>query len=239
VAGIDDIRFREALYTAAEAARIVDVPTSTLATWVHGYERRPAGRAVVHGAALLEALPADPGRASLPFITVAEAMVLAAIRHQGVPMQRIRPALEVLRRELGVEHALATRRLYTEGAELLFDYAEHTGGTAAGEAARELVVVRSGQRVFTEVVAGYLKRISFADDGWAQRLSPPQYRDAEVIVDPRFSFGQPTFSRGRARVSDVLERFWAGEDITTIAAEFGVPLPHIEDVLRVASRRAA
>jgi uncharacterized protein (DUF433 family) len=175
----------------------------------------------------------------LPFITVAEAMVLAAIRDQGVPMQRIRPAVDALRRELGVEHALATKRLYTDGAEVLLDYAERAGQTVEADAARELVVIRSGQRVFTEVVEGYLRRISFAADGWAERLAPPQYRDGEVIVDPRFSFGQPTFVRGRARVSDVLERFWAGEDLTAVALEFGVPLAHVEDVVRVASRAAA
>jgi uncharacterized protein (DUF433 family) len=236
---VSDIRFVQPLYTVAEAARIVDVPTSTFTRWVRGYERRPPGRAVVIGAPLLETLPAQPGSPSLPFIAVAEAMVLAAIRRQGVPMQRIRPALDVLRRQLGLEHALATQRLYTEGAEVLLDYADHAGQTDAAEAVRELVVVRSGQRVFTEVVEGYLRRISFAADGWAERLSPPRYREGEVIVDPRFSFGQPTFLRGRARVSDVLERFWAGEDLSAVAAEFGVPVAHVEDVVRVASRAAA
>jgi hypothetical protein len=40
-------------------------------------------------------------------------------------------------------------------------------------------------------------------------------------------------------VSDVLDRFWAGDDIETLCLEFGVPEPEIEDVLRAASRRAA
>jgi hypothetical protein len=40
-------------------------------------------------------------------------------------------------------------------------------------------------------------------------------------------------------VSDVLDRFWAGDDIRTLSFEFGVPEPEIEDVLRAASRRAA
>jgi hypothetical protein len=36
-------------------------------------------------------------------------------------MQRIRPAIDVLSQEVGLEHALASRRLYTDGAEVLFD----------------------------------------------------------------------------------------------------------------------
>jgi hypothetical protein len=35
----NDIRFSEPLYTVAEAARVIDVPASTLATWTKGYVR--------------------------------------------------------------------------------------------------------------------------------------------------------------------------------------------------------
>lgn len=175
----------------------------------------------------------------MPFIGLAEGLVLAAFRRHGVPMQRIRPALEVLRRELGVDHALASRKLYTDGAEVLFDYANHAGDTPEGNTVRELVVVRHGQRVFGEIVDAYLQRVTYAADGWVERIRLPQYQRAEVIADPRFSCGEPTFRIGRARISDALERFWAGEDLASVAQEFGVPEDQIEDVVRVASRRAA
>jgi uncharacterized protein (DUF433 family) len=67
----------------------------------------------------------------------------------------------------------------------------------------------------------------------------PAYQRAEVMVDPSRSFGQPIFSRGGARISDVLDRFWTGDDLDTLTDEFGVPRAELEDVLRVASRRAA
>jgi len=44
-------------------------------------------------------------------------------------MQRVRPAIDVLARELGLEHALASRRLYTDGAEVLYGYARHASDT--------------------------------------------------------------------------------------------------------------
>jgi len=230
-----DVRFNAPLYTMAEAARVLDVPVSTFQTWARGYERRPPGRPVVKGSPILTTVPAEPGEPNVPFIGLAEGLVLAAIRRHGVPMQRIRPALDVLRTELGIDYALASRKLYTDGAEVLFDYAEHAGD----DTVRELVVVRNDQRVFDEIVDSYLKRITYADDGWAERIRLPQYRRAEVLADPRFSYGQPTFRAGRARVSDALERFWAGEDLAMVAAEFGVPEEELEDVVRVASRRAA
>lgn len=232
---MDDLRFSEPLYSIAEAARTLDVPAATFQTWARGYVRRPVGKPAVIGQPIVTALPASGRAPSVPFVGLAEGYVLAAIRKQGVPLQRIRPALDVLQRELGLEHALASKRLYTDGAELLFDYASH----AHDESARELVVVRHGQRVFSEVIDSYLRRITFASDGWAQRIRLPQYQRAAVIADPRFGFGQPSFVHGRAKVADVLERFWAGEDLSSLSEEFGVPLIELEDAVRVASRRAA
>jgi uncharacterized protein (DUF433 family) len=67
----------------------------------------------------------------------------------------------------------------------------------------------------------------------------PAYEHAEVVVDPRRAFGAPVFERGGARVEDVLGRFWAGESLDELSDEFGVPADQLEDVVRVASRRAA
>jgi len=76
---------------------------------------------------------ASQGGAVVPFIGLAEGYVLAALRKAGVSLQRIRPALNHLQRELGLEHALASRRLYTDGAEVLYDYAERQADPAEAE----------------------------------------------------------------------------------------------------------
>lgn len=230
-----DLRFDRPLYTLAEAAGALDVPATTFRNWARGYTYPGPTGAKATASPVVTAFPAASGEACVPFIGLAEGLALAAIRRQGVPLQRIRPALVALQRELGVEHALASRTLYTDGAEVLFDYAEAAGDRTV----KELVVVRNGQRVFTEVVDSYLKLVTFADDGWASRIQLPRYGNTVVIADPRFSFGMPTFLHGRARVSDVLELFWAGENLAIVAQEFGLTTQDVEDAVRVASRRAA
>ena len=236
---VDDVRFSAPLYSVAEAARLIDVPASTFKNWVRGYVRRGVGGPLVIGKPIVTATAGEPGQDSVPFIGLAEGMVLAAFRRQGVPLQRIRPALEVLEREIGIEHALASERLFTDGVEILVDYAESAGETPEAASARELVVVRHGQRVFADVVDSYLKRITFAEDGWAERLQLPQYLRASVIVDPRLSFGRPVFEHSGARLADALGMFQAGEDLDTVGAEYGVDRAELEDAVRVASRRAA
>ena len=233
-------RFSTPLYGIGEAAAYLDVPSSTLATWAYGYERRGPGAGIVAASPVITARrPAHRHEAAVPFIGLAEAYALTAFRQAGVPMQRIRPAIDALHHELGLQHALASRRLYTDGAEILYDFAQHADGTPEGESARELVVVRNNQRVFAEVVARYLRRMDFAPDGYAQVIHLPQYRVAEVTVDPDHAFGRPRFTRGGAGLDDVIDLFRAGEPVDTVAAEFGLSRDEVEDALRVNTRTAA
>lgn len=234
--GVD--RFGTLLYGIGEAAGYLAVPPSTLTTWAYGYEWRQAGTRKARPI-VTATKPERPGDPAVPFIGLAEAYALAAFRHAGVPMQRIRPAIDVLARELGLAHALASRRLYTDGAEVLYDYARHAGDTPEADSARELVVIRNNQRVFAEVVDLYLRRIDFAADGYAQLIRLPQYRVADVTVDPDHSFGRPRFARGGAAVDDVIDLFRAGEPVDAVAGEFGLSRGEVEDAIRVATRAAA
>jgi uncharacterized protein (DUF433 family) len=194
----------------------------------------------VVGAPVLTAIGKDGARGPVvPFVGLAEGLVLTAIRHGGVPLQRIRPALAQLEKEFSVQHALASKRLYTDGAEILFDYSENGDDPDAARAARDLVVVRNGQRVFSDVVESYLRRIEFGKDGYAKLIHLPAYQTADVVVDPTRGFGQPIFARGGARLEDAIALFRAGESLDSVSKEYGVPRADLEDAVRIATRIAA
>ncbi len=231
----DDRRFGLPLYTVAEAARFLDVPTSTFATWSKGYVRRPPRRRSVTGAPIVTSVEAEHGYPSIPFVGLAEAMVLAAFRRGGVSLQHIRRAVTIIEREIGLEHALASRRLYTDGAVILYDYAE----AKQEQELKGLTEVVSRQRVFAPAVEEYLKRIEYGSDGWATRLVSPATSRRVVVADPRRSFGQPIFIHGGVRVEDVLDRWRAGDSLVEAAEDFGVPPEDVEDILRVALPTAA
>ncbi len=231
----EDIRFSVPLYTLAEAARFLDVPTSTFTTWARGYVRRPPGRPPVHGDPIVTSVEAARNLPTIPFIGLAEGMVLAAFRRAGVSLQHIRGAVAILEQEIGIDHALASRRLYSDGAVILFDYADAKGD----EELAGLTEVVSRQRVFSPVVREYLTRIEYARDGWARQLVSPKTRDRVVVVDPRRAFGQPIFVHGAAPVESVISRWKAGESIEHVAQDFGVPPADVEDYLRAAVPLAA
>jgi uncharacterized protein (DUF433 family) len=231
----DDPRLTRPLLTVREVANGLRVPESTFRTWARGYERPGRARPVI-GEPVVTSLPVRGREASIPFIGVAEGLVLAAFRRSGVPPQRIRPALRRLGEEIGIEHALASQRLYSDGADVLYDYAEAAHDEQVAE---QLTVVRSGQRVFAEVVEDYLQLITYATDGWPALVRLPAFGRAVVVVDPNRAFGRPLFASGGARVEDVLDRWRAGESFAELSRDFGVPPEEIEDAARAAAARAA
>lgn len=222
----DDPRVARPIFTLREAAGYLGVPKST----VHEWARPSAGRSP-----LITVFPRRGREATVPFLGFAEAYVLSTFRKAGVPLQRIRPAVEVLSREIGIEHALASERLYTDGAEVLFDYASER----RDDELLELVAPRTGQYQFSELVRDYLQRITYGGDGWASHVQLPIYGRAGVVVDPEVAFGLPILTNGGARVEDLVDRFLAGDTITDIADDFAVPVDQVEDVIRVATRTAA
>lgn len=117
-----DGRFDVPLYTVAEAARALGVPAPTFTTWARGYERRPSGRKPVRGDAVVTVFKAAPGRPSVPFVGLAEGLVLAAVRQAGVPLQRVRPALARLSQEIRLSHALASKRLWRVFSDVVRSY---------------------------------------------------------------------------------------------------------------------
>jgi uncharacterized protein (DUF433 family) len=226
-----DIRFTEPLYTLTEAARYLRVRPDTFVTWAEGYVRHFPGRASVVKGPIVTAFPGTRGTPRVPFVGLSEAMVLAAFRRSGLPMQRIRPAVRILQQEIGLEHALASQRVYSDGAEILYDFAERYDEDEIGT----LVVVRSGQHVFRDVVADYLKRISYDDDGWARHLVLPITKRKLIAVDPWRGFGQPLFLHGGAPLDSVLARIRAGEPLEDVAADFEVPREDVQEALRAAA----
>jgi uncharacterized protein (DUF433 family)/transposase-like protein len=232
-------RFSSPLYAVAEAARYLDVPASTLTSWAKGYRHAGKGRPAVTGSPVLTTVT-SPGRGPvIPFVGLAEGLVLTAMRRAGVPLQRIRPALARLNEELGLQHALASRRLYTDGAEVLYDYAETGEDEDAARAARE---PRGGPERPAGVQRGR-RRLPAPAGVRRRRLrathSSPAYEVAEVVVDAARGFGQPIFARGGARLEDALALFWAGEPLDVVAEQYGIPRAQLEDAVRIATRVAA
>ncbi len=137
--------------------------------------------------------------------------------------QRIRRVLEALIEQGELEHALASRKLYSDGAEILYDYARSSDDKQLGL----LTIVHSGQRVFHDAIKQYLERITFGDV-WVNKLILPVTKRPLLRVAASVQGGDPLFLNGGAPLSAVRSRLAAGEPVKSVARDYGVPINYNE-----------
>ncbi len=220
---MSDPRFDVGLLDISDAARFLGIGRSRFQRWARGD---------AHDAPLLDIVSAVPGQARVPFIAMAEAHVLEALRQAGVRPTRIRPALNRLAGEFGRDYVLASRNLATDGIDVLWDFSR----TSEGEG---LMDGRTGQMVMREIVADYLTYVTWADDGYPSMLQLRICEPSKVVMDPYRAFGQPIFQASRSRVRDVANMLNAGEDPQVVADEHGVSIEEVRTAARVLLGRAA
>ncbi len=210
------------LYSQPDVARIIVAPRSTVHNWASGY----VSASGAFQPPVLTGVSAGRGD-TVSFLALAEAYVLNAFRRAGLPLQRIRPAVDALRERVGLEYALASERLATDGLEVLLESDDPSD--------RRLVVVRHGQAVFREVVEDSLRFITFGSNGLATRLQLPQFTQTEVTVTPTINGGRATIAERGVAVDDVLGRVRAGEPLKDVADDFGLGFEDVLYLNRVAA----
>jgi uncharacterized protein (DUF433 family) len=159
------------------------------------------------------------------------------LRRAGIPLQQIRPALDLVRDRLGVQHALASHRLFHDGAELLWEIS--AGSDVEPETRREarnLIVLRNGQYVFRQIVEQYLTRITYdGSDGFARQVRLPEYEVADLVANPDINFGRPIFADMGAPLDAVLSRIRAGEPLPEVAEDYGLAVGQVTEAALRAS----
>jgi uncharacterized protein (DUF433 family) len=231
---IDDPHYAMPLYRKVEAARIIAVPSQTFRNWAVGYARKRLDGSQVVSAPIVTTLePARPHGVRMPFVGLAEAYIVAAFTKAGLPMQRIRPAVLWLQDHIGLPQALASQRLQTDGAEVLWDFGHLSGDPADQDMVDGLVVVRGGRQVFRPVVRDYLTRVTY-ENGWTRSIQLPQYGKVDIVVDPWLNGGQPTVAQRGIRVADIMSRLRADEPARDVAADYGLTLREVEEIRRAA-----
>lgn len=205
------------LLTAREAARHLRMPESTLDAWIIA---KPGQPSLIHAVS-----PERRGWPRLPFVAIIEAYVLRSLRELGASMDEVRRAAAIVREEFDDEYALASQRIASDGIDLFVRLADDS-----------LLQVKSNQLGIREVLADYLRYVTWDDEGRPAQLRLSQYPDdAAVILDPRFGWGSPVLSGSKVPVDAVLQLWRSGEPMADVAAEYGLTRELVEGVLRAAS----
>lgn len=221
-------------YRAAEAAHLLKLNASTVRAWCFGQqyrERTGARKSFVPVIA-----PADASRRLLSFSNLCELHVLGAItRSYRIPLQRVRPALDFVRRRLGVNRPLLADNFRTNGLDLFLE-----------SAGCLLNVTGGGQTAMRGDFEHALGRIEWSASGGPVRLFPysrPPQRSSEqpsvVVIDPRIAFGRPFVATAGVRTEVIHDRFGAGDAPSAMAKDYGVGEAEILEAIRYEQNLAA
>lgn len=211
-------------YGVAEMAHYLQIPQTTLRSWVVG---RPSS--TDFGTPFFEPLILlpDPNRLLLSFMNVVEVHVLDAIRRQHqIRLVKIRQALGYLRQHFPSRHPLADQKFETDGLDL---FIQRYG--------QLINISQAGQLAMRSLLAAHLQRIERDPQGIAIRLYPFTRKRLPdeprlVVIDPYVSFGRPALTSSGIATAVIAERYKAGESVDELADDYGRERLEIEEALR-------
>lgn len=167
-----------------------------------------------------------------------ETRLLAQYRDAGVPMIRMRPAIDLLREQLQTRYPLASARTWldVDGRELVWKVQDQVGL----ERPLALVVVRTGQAVldWSPPAEAFRRSVEWTTDGNGvqPRLVHPDVDLDQVEIDPLRGFGEPVVRNVRTEI--IVELFRAGDSPEGISETYELGREAVLQALRYEFRRA-
>jgi uncharacterized protein (DUF433 family) len=203
------------VYGVAEAAGLLGLRPDRTRAWLNGYER--AGRRYPP---VIREEPKDTD--VVTWGEFVELTYLREYRRKGVPLQRLRPVIDELRREFRTPYPLATAQPFVHDKELVLEVQERHDLPVP-----IAIVIRSGQEVLLAGPAKQFFKKAEHDprDYDAIRRLLPAGPTSPVVIDPLVRFGLPSVS------GVATERLWeladAGEPVEEIALGYDLDIEQV------------
>lgn len=209
------------LYTVSEAARLTRIPAGKIRRWIRGYTFRK-GESVRHSDAVwqTEIKPLDD-KAALSFRDLLELRFVDAFIKAGVSWVTMRRAHTKAQEELKTTHPFCSKRIATDGKNILLKQAEEDSDEA-------LINLVTDQREFSRIVQDFLKELEFSGDDivwW------PLGKNRQIVVDPRRNFGQPTVAKSGVPATTLARSVKANSSIDIVARWYEAQRDEVRDAV--------
>jgi uncharacterized protein (DUF433 family) len=215
------------VYSLAEAASFLDIPTSTLRWWVFG---GTTGISHHWNAPLIERPAGSDDLIS--FNNLAELHILSVTtKRHNVKLKAIRHAVEHIKNEFPSPHPLLSEAFYTNGQDLFLKTIEQT-----------INVSRHGQLALKPILDLYLERIIRDEQFMPIKIYPitrGQKTERVVSIVPTVSSGRPIIDGYGVPVSSIWGRYRAGDSPDFLANDYEIPLDRIKGAISYVEYYAA
>lgn len=217
------------IFTVSEAAMLVGSSERRVRGWISGYkDREPA--------ILDNEIGWVAGKLAFSFTNLMEMRFVAFFVDAGVPLSAIRAIMHEVSVALKHPHPFATKTVFrTDGRKIVAEIGREHGLPHIYDLKTknyEMPVV-----VLDSLMAG----VEFDPSGYAMQWSPRPKIAPNVIIHPKFAFGQPVMKSSRIPVATLTSSARAEKSTKITAALYNVPERQVKEALRFEShiRRAA
>lgn len=216
-------------YGMGQVDKLLGLRGGTARRWIDGYDR--GGR---HYPPVIR--EKSTGEQIATWGEFIESRLLSEFRDAGVPLIRMRPAIEKLREELNTPYPLASARtwLEAEGKELVRKIEDSVNLD------RPLrLVVRNNQLIqWSDPAEAFSRSVNWSGVGPDAEITVvrPDKAVPSVLIDPLRGFGEPVVRGVRTEILGELYR--AGESHQRIAEDYELDGDLVESAIRFELRRA-
>ena len=212
------------IYTVPDASRLTGVSMSRIRRWLKGYQVERESEKILRPQLWNGQLQPIDDRLALGFLDLIEVRFVDAFLKAGVTWKILREARAVAQTIYKTEHPFCTLRFVTDG-RCIFD--------SGGEGRKSSMVdLTEGQRVFPTVIKPFLKELQFAKEAGTLESWWPLGLNRFVVLDPRWSFGQPIDAHGNVPTEVLFNAVKAGQSPQEVAHWYEVPLESVRDAAR-------
>jgi uncharacterized protein (DUF433 family) len=215
------------IYTPAEAAFYARVPARIMTRWVFG---NSAGKPVISRQIK------DTGEKIVTFLDFVQTLAVREVRYRyGLPLQKIREAVEKARSHYRLDYPLAQKhRIFFFGddqvkgrGDIVIRLEDDDEGVE--DQYVQLTGRARGNLMMKSVVEMFLRDLSFDPETClATQYRPMVVPDAAVLLDPQRRFGEPVVEPGGYTVEALWDATNAEGSIEGAAAAYGVSIAEVE-----------
>lgn len=209
------------IYTAPEAARILNLSPQKVGAWVRRYweleflnDYKSEGQNTVY--------TDGAGREKVfNFYTLVELITVSAFRSLNVSFSKIKNAHKIGAEVLETRYPFAKKGFMTDGVNIIHNL----------DQVSSVLLDSKKQLAFRKLIEPYCNKIDFDQVNLLASRYWPMGRSHRIVIDPKHKFGEPTIADTNISASVINNFIKSGESVSFIAEEYGISEQAVKDAV--------
>lgn len=203
------------IYTIPEVAELVKAPQASVRVWIEGHTGK-------QDPVIDNQLGRVGGKTAVSFANLMELRFIARFAAEGVSLRNIRAIMRDASEMLNHPHPFATKIVFkTDGKKIVAEIARRKGLNLIYD-------LRSHNYEMPSVVMkSFKENVIFDPEGEAIAWHPRPDIAPNVIVHPKFAFGQPILDRSRIPTATIAKAIKVEGNMRFVAEMFEIPQGHV------------